>query len=76
MEDEIPKKTILYFFVTKIFQVLVKREMLLNLDPGLRTWWLQCEYEEQIGNAHFSSLLATSSYDFQHSQPPPSSQGP
>ncbi|MBA0696139.1 hypothetical protein Goari_002722 [Gossypium aridum] len=35
-----------------------------------------CEYEEQIGNARFSSLLATSSYDFQYFQPPPSSQGP
>ncbi|KAK8299362.1 hypothetical protein V6Z11_D05G317700 [Gossypium hirsutum] len=38
--DEIPKKDELYYFAIKMFQMLVKREVFLNLDPDVRVWWL------------------------------------
>ncbi|PPD81051.1 hypothetical protein GOBAR_DD22029 [Gossypium barbadense] len=39
--DEIPKKDELYYFATKMLQILVKREVFLNLDPNDRVWWLR-----------------------------------
>ncbi|XP_012478792.2 L10-interacting MYB domain-containing protein-like [Gossypium raimondii] len=54
--DEIPKKDELYYFATKMFQIPVKREVFLNLDPDDRVWWLRCEYAEQNPIASFSSL--------------------
>ncbi|KAK8296795.1 hypothetical protein V6Z12_D05G147000 [Gossypium hirsutum] len=72
--DEIPKRDELYYFATKMFQIPVKREMFLNLDPDDRVWWLRHEYAEQNPIASFSSLVATSSFPFQpyHQPPPPS----
>ncbi|PPD67244.1 hypothetical protein GOBAR_DD35878 [Gossypium barbadense] len=55
--DEIPKKDELYYFATKMFQIPVKREVFLNLDPDDRVWWLRCEYAEQNPIASFSSLV-------------------
>ncbi|KAL1074128.1 hypothetical protein V6Z11_D11G268500 [Gossypium hirsutum] len=70
--DEIPKKDELYYFATKMFQIPVKREVFLNLDPDDRVWWLRREYAEQNPIASFSSLVATSSFPFQpYHQPPP-----
>ncbi|KAK8288972.1 hypothetical protein V6Z11_D07G156600 [Gossypium hirsutum] len=72
--DEIPKKKDeLYYFAIKMFQISVKREVFLNLDPDVRVWWLRREYTEQNLIASFSSLVATSSFPFQsyHQQPPP-----
>ncbi|KAK8270517.1 hypothetical protein V6Z12_D11G202300 [Gossypium hirsutum] len=70
--DEIPKKDELYYFATKMFQIPVKREEFLNLDPDDRVWWLRREYAEQNPIASFSSLVATSSFPFQpYHQPPP-----
>ncbi|KAK8289035.1 hypothetical protein V6Z12_D07G164100 [Gossypium hirsutum] len=54
--DEIPKKDELYYFATKMFQIPVKREVFLNLDPDDRVWWLRREYAEQNPIASFSSL--------------------
>ncbi|KAK8295178.1 hypothetical protein V6Z12_D05G047100 [Gossypium hirsutum] len=72
--DEIPKRDELYYFATKMFQIPVKREMFLNLDPDDRVWWLRREYAEQNPIASFSSLVATSPFPFQpyHQPPPPS----
>ncbi|KAK8261282.1 hypothetical protein V6Z11_D13G176500 [Gossypium hirsutum] len=72
--DEIPKRHELCYFATKMFQIPVKREMFLNLDPDDRVWWLRREYAEQNPIASFSSLVATSSFPFQpyHQPPPPS----
>ncbi|KAK8285094.1 hypothetical protein V6Z11_D08G197700 [Gossypium hirsutum] len=54
--DEIPKKDELYYFATKMFQIPMKREVFLNLDPDDRVWWLR----------------PTSSFPFQpYHQPPP-----
>ncbi|KAH1057325.1 hypothetical protein J1N35_035390 [Gossypium stocksii] len=36
LEDEIPKKDELYYFAIKMFQIPVKREVFLNLDPDVR----------------------------------------
>ncbi|KAK8310119.1 hypothetical protein V6Z11_D02G165500 [Gossypium hirsutum] len=70
--DEIPKKEELYYFATKMFQISVKREVFLNLDPDDKVWWLRREYAEQNPIASFSSLVATSSFPFQpYHQPPP-----
>ncbi|KAK8332425.1 hypothetical protein V6Z12_A10G138100 [Gossypium hirsutum] len=70
--DEIPKKDDLYYFAIKMFQILVKREVFLNLDPDVRVWWLRREYAEQNPIASFSTLVATSSFPFQpYHQPPP-----
>ncbi|XP_017604777.1 uncharacterized protein LOC108451618 [Gossypium arboreum] len=69
--DEIPKKDELYYFAIKMFQIPVKREVFLNLDPDVRVWWLRCEYSEQNPIASFSSLVATSSFPFQPYHPPP-----
>ncbi|MFQ6628258.1 hypothetical protein Gotur_008221 [Gossypium turneri] len=70
--DEILKKDELYYFVTKMFQIPVKREVFLNLDPDDRVWWLRRKYAEQNLIASFSSLVATSSFSFQpYHQPPP-----
>ncbi|XP_040952555.1 L10-interacting MYB domain-containing protein-like [Gossypium hirsutum] len=69
--DEIPKKDELYYFATKMFQIPVKREVFLNLDPDDRVWWLRCEYAEQNPIASFSSLVATSSFPFQPYHQPP-----
>ncbi|KAK8316917.1 hypothetical protein V6Z11_A13G072800 [Gossypium hirsutum] len=71
--DEIPKKDELYYFAIKMFQIPVKREVFLNLDPDVRVWWLRREYAEQNPIASFSSLVATSSFPFQpyHPSPPP-----
>ncbi|KAK5784930.1 hypothetical protein PVK06_039471 [Gossypium arboreum] len=55
--DEIPKKDELYYFAIKMFQILVKREVFLNLDPDVRVWWLRREYAEQNPIASFSSLV-------------------
>ncbi|MFQ6661570.1 hypothetical protein Gotur_029685, partial [Gossypium turneri] len=53
--DEIPKKKDeLYYFSIKMFQISMKREVFLNLDPNVRVWWLRHKYAEQ--NPHFSSL--------------------
>ncbi|MBA0875611.1 hypothetical protein Goshw_023582, partial [Gossypium schwendimanii] len=54
--DEIPKKDELYYFAIKMFQILVKREVFLNLDPDDRVRWLRREYAEQNPIASFSSL--------------------
>ena len=72
--DEILKKDELYYFATKMFQIPVKREVFLNLDPDDRVWWLRRDYAEQNPIALFSSLVATSSFPFQpyHQPPPPS----
>ncbi|XP_040960068.1 uncharacterized protein [Gossypium hirsutum] len=72
--DEIPKRDELYYFSTKMFQIPVKREIFLNLDPDDRVWWLRREYAEQNPIASFSSLVTTSSFPFQpyHQPPPPS----
>ncbi|MFQ6645231.1 hypothetical protein Gotur_019403, partial [Gossypium turneri] len=56
LEDEILKKDELYYFAIKMFQILVKREVFLNLDPDVRVWWLRREYCEQNPIASFSSL--------------------
>ncbi|KAK5833623.1 hypothetical protein PVK06_017475 [Gossypium arboreum] len=71
--DEIPKKDELYYFAIKMFQIPVKGEVFLNLDPDVRVWWLRREYTEQNPIASFSSLVATSSFPFQpyHPSPPP-----
>ncbi|KAK8345692.1 hypothetical protein V6Z12_A07G165400 [Gossypium hirsutum] len=70
--DEIPKKDELYYFAIKMFQIPVKREVFLNLDPDVRVWWLRREYAEQNPIALFSSLVATCSFPFQpYHQPPP-----
>ncbi|KAK8328205.1 hypothetical protein V6Z11_A11G235900 [Gossypium hirsutum] len=71
--DEIPKKDELYYFAIKMFQIPVKREVFLNLDPDVKVWWLRREYAEQNPIASFSSLVATSSFPFQpyHPSPPP-----
>ncbi|KAH1122897.1 hypothetical protein J1N35_006057 [Gossypium stocksii] len=69
--DEIPKKDELYYFAIKMFQIPVKREVFLNLDPDVRVWWLRREYAEQNPIASFSSLVATSSFPFQPYHPPP-----
>ncbi|KAK8261271.1 hypothetical protein V6Z11_D13G175700 [Gossypium hirsutum] len=54
--DEILKKDELYYFAIKMFQILVKREVFLNLDPDDSVWWLR----------------PTSSFPFQpYHQPPP-----
>ncbi|KAK8332272.1 hypothetical protein V6Z11_A10G130400 [Gossypium hirsutum] len=72
LRDEIPKKDELYYFAIKMFQIPVKREMFLNLDPDVRVWWLRREYAEQNPIASLSSLVATSSFPFQpYHQPPP-----
>ncbi|PPS16856.1 hypothetical protein GOBAR_AA03722 [Gossypium barbadense] len=71
LEDEIPKKDELYYFAIKIFQIPVKQEVFLNLDPDVRVWWLRREYAEQNPIASFSSLVATSSFPFQPYHPPP-----
>ncbi|KAK5803088.1 hypothetical protein PVK06_030729 [Gossypium arboreum] len=55
--DEIPKKDELYYFAIKMFQILVKRRVFLNLDPDVRVWWLQREYAKQNPIASFSSLV-------------------
>ncbi|MFQ6641401.1 hypothetical protein Gotur_015206 [Gossypium turneri] len=70
LEDEIPKKDELYYFAIKMFQILVKREVFLNLDPDVRVWWLRREYAEQNPIA-FSFLVATSSFPFQPYHQPP-----
>ncbi|KAK8278666.1 hypothetical protein V6Z12_D09G058300 [Gossypium hirsutum] len=54
--DEIPKKDELYYFSIKMFQIPVKREVFLNLDPDDRVWWLRREHAEQNLIASFSSL--------------------
>ncbi|KAH1082399.1 hypothetical protein J1N35_022160 [Gossypium stocksii] len=54
--DEIPKKDELYYFAIKMFQMLVKREVFLNLDLDVRVWRLRREYAEQNQIASFSSL--------------------
>ncbi|KAL1125550.1 hypothetical protein V6Z11_A13G051000 [Gossypium hirsutum] len=69
--DEIPKKDELYYFAIKMFQIPVKREVFLNLNPDVRVWWLRREYAEQNPIASFSSLVATSSFLFQPYHPPP-----
>ncbi|KAK8282968.1 hypothetical protein V6Z11_D08G058900 [Gossypium hirsutum] len=70
--DEILKKDELYYFATKMFQIPVKREVFLNLDPDDRVWWLRREYAKQNPITSFSSLVATSSFPFQpYHQPPP-----
>ncbi|XP_012435735.1 uncharacterized protein LOC105762515 [Gossypium raimondii] len=70
--DEIPKKDEMYYFAIKMFQIQVKREVFLNLDPNDKVWWLRREYAEQNSVASFSSLVATSSFPFQpYHQPPP-----
>ncbi|KAK8264716.1 hypothetical protein V6Z11_D12G127400 [Gossypium hirsutum] len=72
LEDEIPKKDELYYFATKMFQIPVKREVFLNLDPDDRVWWLRREYVKQNPIASVSSLVVTSSFPFQpYHQPPP-----
>ncbi|XP_040939543.1 L10-interacting MYB domain-containing protein-like [Gossypium hirsutum] len=71
VHDEIPKKDELYYFAIKIFQIPVKREVFLNLDPDVRVWWLRREYAEQNPIASFSSLVATSLFPFQSYHPPP-----
>ncbi|PPR86429.1 hypothetical protein GOBAR_AA34261 [Gossypium barbadense] len=71
--DEIPKKDELYYFNIKMFQIPVKREVFLNLDPDVRVWWLRREYAEQNPIASFSSLVATSSFPFQPYHPSPPS---
>ncbi|KAG8480967.1 hypothetical protein CXB51_025683 [Gossypium anomalum] len=65
------QKDELYYFAIKMFQIPVKREVFLNLDPDVRVWWLQREYAEQNPIASFSSLVATSSFPFQPYHPPP-----
>ncbi|KAH1091042.1 hypothetical protein J1N35_018299 [Gossypium stocksii] len=57
LEDEIPKKDKLYYFAIKMFQIPVKREVFLNLDPDVKVWWLRREYAEQNPIASFSSLV-------------------
>ncbi|KAG8485963.1 hypothetical protein CXB51_019303 [Gossypium anomalum] len=71
--DEIPKKDELYYFSIKMFQIPMKREVFLSLDPNVRVWWLRREYAEENPIASFSSLVATSSFPFQpyHPSPPP-----
>ncbi|KAK5777711.1 hypothetical protein PVK06_045678 [Gossypium arboreum] len=69
--DEIPKKDELYYFAIKMFQIPVKREVFLNLDPDIRVWWLRREYAEQNPIASFSSLVVTSSFPFQLYRPSP-----
>ncbi|KAK5845288.1 hypothetical protein PVK06_001458 [Gossypium arboreum] len=55
--DEIPKKDELYYFSIKMFQIPVKREVFLNLDPDVTVWGLRREYAEQNPIASFSSLV-------------------
>ncbi|MFQ6643029.1 hypothetical protein Gotur_017607 [Gossypium turneri] len=57
LEDEIPKIDELYYFAIKMFQILVKREVFLNLDLDVRVWWLRRKYAEQNPIASFSSLV-------------------
>ncbi|KAK5839856.1 hypothetical protein PVK06_008700 [Gossypium arboreum] len=57
LEDEIPKKDELYYFAIKMFQISVKREVFLNLDPDVRVWWLRRGYAEQNPIVSFSSLV-------------------
>ncbi|PPS20382.1 hypothetical protein GOBAR_AA00189 [Gossypium barbadense] len=39
--DEIPKKDEQYYFAIKMFQIPVKRQVFLNLDPDVRVWSLR-----------------------------------
>ncbi|KAK8275189.1 hypothetical protein V6Z12_D10G121000, partial [Gossypium hirsutum] len=64
LEDEIPKKDELYYFAIKMFQIPMKQEVFLNLDPDVRIWWLRREYAEQNSIVSFSSLVVTSSFPF------------
>ncbi|MFQ6645833.1 hypothetical protein Gotur_020517, partial [Gossypium turneri] len=54
--DEIRNKDELYYFTIKMFQIPMKREVFLNLDPDDRVWWLRREYVEQNPIASFSFL--------------------
>ncbi|MFQ6647871.1 hypothetical protein Gotur_021013, partial [Gossypium turneri] len=60
-EMKFQKKDELYYFAIKMFQIPVKREVFLNLDPDDRVWWLRREYAEQNPIASFLSFVATSS---------------
>ncbi|KAK5794140.1 hypothetical protein PVK06_035347 [Gossypium arboreum] len=57
LRDEILKKDELYYFAIKMFQIPVKQEVFLNLDPDVRVWWLRREYAEQNPIASLSSLV-------------------
>ncbi|OMO55186.1 hypothetical protein CCACVL1_27355 [Corchorus capsularis] len=46
MEEEVPKKSQLYFFATKLFLNKDKRTMFMSLSTETRAWWLKMEMEE------------------------------
>ncbi|MFQ6647869.1 hypothetical protein Gotur_021013, partial [Gossypium turneri] len=56
-EMKFQKKDELYYFAIKMFQIPVKREVFLNLDPDDRVWWLRREYAEQNPIASFLSFV-------------------
>ncbi|KAE8684177.1 Zeta-carotene desaturase [Hibiscus syriacus] len=46
MEEEVPKKSQLYYFATKLFLNKDKRTMFMSLSTDIRAWWLKMEMEE------------------------------
>lgn len=46
MEEEVPKKSQLYYFATKLFLNKDKRTMFMSLSSETRAWWLKMEMEE------------------------------
>ncbi|WRX25116.1 Myb/SANT-like domain - like 9 [Theobroma cacao] len=46
MEQEVPKKSQLYYFATKLFLNKDKRTMFMSLSTETRAWWLKMEMEE------------------------------
>lgn len=45
MEEEVPKKSQLYYFATKLFLNKDKRTMFMSLSAETRAWWLKMEME-------------------------------
>ncbi|XVF06279.1 hypothetical protein REPUB_Repub06bG0033800 [Reevesia pubescens] len=47
MEEEVPKKSQLYYFATKLFLNKDKRTMFMSLSTETRAWWLKMEMGEK-----------------------------
>ena len=61
LQNEVPKRSSIYYFALDLFHEQIKREIFLSLDPEDRFWWLDKEYEKHQASARFQSLLATPS---------------
>ncbi|XP_022719182.1 L10-interacting MYB domain-containing protein-like [Durio zibethinus] len=46
MEEEVPKKSLLYYFATKLLLNKDKRTMFMSLSTETRAWWLKMEMKE------------------------------